>query len=367
MTRRPAPRRRAAAPVVALLVVLALGASACSGFGPVGRPPAATVNGTDISTTRVLNLLKAQQRNQAIEQREAKAQKQPAPSLPVLKGDGSGTWSTAEFARTLQPVIQLQVLTDALNKRHHQISDANRKDARADLASRLAPTAATGQAPDLAAGEAALKKRDPQLVQFFVDLTAAQLALRDDLAKNQSSAAAREGQLRAAYEQQKGQLAQACLNVIVAKTQAAAAAARKRVDAGQAFTTVARQVSTDSTASTGGDAGCGRLSQISGNLGLPATTTPPAGTVIGPLNLQGSYVVVLLRSVTIPTFAQAKPTLEASVPAAGTTEAAAELAKLLAAADVHIDPRYGTWDPKKGAVVAPVAPPAGRATSTAPA
>ena len=367
MIRRPVPRRRAPAPVaVALLAVLVLGASACNAVGPIGRAPAATVDGTDIPVQKVLDLLAAQRRDAAIEVRLAKDNKQAAPSLPNLLGDAPGSWSTPQFASSLRPLIEMVVLNHELARRGRKVTKAETDAARADLASRLAPASTTGAAPDPAAGVAALNKRDHALVDEFVGLTAAQMALADALAAAPGGAADRERQLQAAYEQQKASLTQACLGVIVARTQAAASAARKRVDAGQPFATVAKQTSIDSTAATGGDAGCGLLSQISSNLGLTPGVVPPSGTVIGPLSLQGAFVVVQLRTVTVPTYAQARSTVSSAVGPPGTAAAAAMLPKLLAAAHVTVDPRYGSWNPVRAAVDPPVDPTAAPTTTTTP-
>ncbi|MCU1351156.1 MAG: Peptidyl-prolyl cis-trans isomerase PpiC [Acidimicrobiales bacterium] len=337
-------RRRAAVPAV--LALVALVAASCSAIGPVGRAPAASVNGKDISAQKVFDLLEAQQRNLDVEKAEAKKAKQPTPSAPSFRGDSTSSWNMTLFANSLQPLIELEVLKAALAKRGATITSENRKEAHDTLAAQLG-------------GEAALKKRDKVLVSFFEGLTSAQYALRDTLAKGDTGVAARQRQLRAAYEQQKQARSTVCVAVIVVPTDAEARAAKARIDKGESFAAVAKAVSKDQTAPTGGDAGCGPLSQIAQQVGLDVTKAKTGG-VYGPIKNQGVVILLAIKSLTTPTFAELMPTLAKEIAPVGTKETSAEITKLLGAADVQVDPRYGSWD-RAGRRVKP---PAGATTST---
>ncbi|CAN5527085.1 hypothetical protein BH10ACT1_BH10ACT1_30310 [soil metagenome] len=356
MDRRRTPFRRARLAGVALLVVAT--ATACNG-GPVGRTPAATVNGHDITLDQVRDLMDAQQRFYTGQKKQAAAGADTSALdglLGDLSGTGSGTLGTKGAAAALSQLITYQAVIDDLARDGVKVTAADRKTVRDGIVQQVG-------------SEAELKKLDKEFVDFTIKTQAATLALQKQVEKTQP-AEDREKQVQALYDQTKT-ATPLCLNLILAKDAAAATEALDRVKGGEDFAAVAQELSQDpTTAAQGGFAGCATPETATQT--FPTDFTDVAvGDLLGPITVENGPVVIQVDSITGPELEQVRSQIEAQLDQEGSaTDAAvtARIDKLLSRADVHVDERYGTWDAKTAAVVPPTDPGASStASTTAPA
>ncbi|MCU1498954.1 MAG: PpiC-type peptidyl-prolyl cis-trans isomerase [Acidimicrobiales bacterium] len=333
-------------------------ATACNGGGPVGRHPVATVDGHDITFDDVQDLMRAQERFYEAERKkqvEAAAKGQADTSqvdglLAELRGTGVGTWGTAGAASALSQLITYEAMVDELAQRGVKVTEADTKKVRDAIVEQVG-------------GEAELKKLDEEFVDFTIKTQAASAAFQAQVAKAEkgdtSSAAERDARVRELYEQTKAETP-VCVNLIAAADQAAADAALNRVEAGEDFGAVAAEVSQDpGSAAKKGFLGCATSDTVAQS--FPADYSDvQAGDVFGPITTaDGSVVVIQIASLTGPELDQVREQIEAQVDAAGADPqgaATAALDELLVAADVYVDSRYGTWDPKTGTVRPPTDP-----------
>jgi parvulin-like peptidyl-prolyl isomerase len=353
--RHPAAIARLAG--VALLVLTA--ATACSGSGPVGKPVAATVNGHDITTDALMDLLNANKRYARFLSRKSGQEGIDGKArLEATLGDGPGTFSTASAADALTQLISYQVVLQELARKGLKVTEEDLTAAR--------KTAAEG-----VGGEAELKKFDKELVAFTIRSNAS-------YAKFAASFEPSEADLRKLYEETKGRTP-LCVSIIVAQDEAGGAAAKARVDGGDEFGTVAQEVSIDQqTAQQGGFVGCADPATVKSALGVDVGASPAVGDVFGPVSSQGAFVVLQVDSITGPTFEQARPGLEQQAtgqdpadPAAADTspgDAAAgrRFQQLLAKAKVTVNRRYGRWDAKTASVLPPKVEGTTTTTTTTP-
>ena len=121
-------------------------------------------------------------------------------------------------------------------------------------------------------------------------------------------------------------------------------AAYDRIDGGEDFATVAAEVSIDTTsAADGGDIGCVPRANIASVFGDAASTAEP-GDLLAPADGEGSWLVVQVDDVNMPTFEEAGEVLAQMVPDDSGAAAQELLAEAFATAKVTIDPRFGTWN-----------------------
>lgn len=339
------------------MVLLLLAAVTACGSGPVGRGPAATVNGREISVDRVEGLLHAQQRYLESEKKKAGAQAASVQdSLDKLLGQGVDSFSTASAAEAVGSWVVYELILDDLEGHGKKITAKDRSTARAKLVEQVG-------------SEEALQKIDADLVSFSIDSNAAYLAVQR-LVTASASSSDREQQLRDLYETTKA-TTPLCLRLIYSETEAAAQAAKARVDGGEDFAEVAADVSADTqTAANGGYAGCATAAEATQAFGSDFTKAA-VGDVVGPVTqANGGVLLLQVASVTGPTFEDAKAQLEQQLDAqTGDTGVSAYIAKLAKKAQVIVDPRFGTWDAATGSVVPPAAPdaPLGTSATTVPA
>jgi len=332
----------------ALAVSVALVAVACGSGGPLGPAPAATAQGRDVSVTQVNDLLRAQQRY--LEAEGKKSTNDPAAvqqQLKTLLGNGQDTFSATSAADAGSSWVTYEVLEADLERAGEKITETDRNGARAALVQQLG-------------SEEALNKIDKELVEFSVNSGAAYQAIGRVAAKNSTD---REAQLQRLYEATKA-TTPLCLRIIFSEDEAASKEAKARVEAGEDFGAVAKEVSADpTTAEADGFAGCATAEQATQAFGSDFSDVA-VGDVIGPITQSQGVLLVEVVSTDGPTFEQAKPKLEQQLDSAqGGNQSSVYVAALLAKADVQVDPRSGTWDPTSGRVV----PPAVGTTTSIPA
>lgn len=324
----------------------------------------------DISAGRVADVVDAQKRflelsGVAAEKQRAEAAKQAAAdpqAEPVLSADelaaniddqigqytgaGADSLSTTGAAQVLTSLISDEVYRRALRSAGGSVTGEQRAAARKEVEQQITQTGVKlDDAPDV-------------LVDRAVEQTAIQAAIEatapDDV-RNQPvlDDAQYTAQLQDLYDAQVSDLTQLCVNMIVTSDDAAGQAARQRVEAGEAFAAVAAELSSQGRdAAVDGAGGCVAVADVAGVLGDEAKGAE-AGDLLGPgEGADGSFIFVEVDRVNVPTFDDVRAQLEQANPNTSVEEAAAAVqqyvdeafAGAVAAADVTIDPRYGTWD-----------------------
>jgi hypothetical protein len=325
LSSRPRPARWLLAAVAALLVV---GSTSCD---PTTRPPAATVNGRDISTSQVMQLL---------------ADRASLPGDQTgLKGAGQGTYTTNAFAETLDRLVYLDVLRAELARRHLRVTRADR--ARAE--SSLTQSAGAGQ----------VAKLRPHLKQFVVDFDAAQMVLQKEVGKGATS---REAAAKAQYDRIKAttpaQLQQVCVTGAVFTSSADASKAKAKVAAGATLTAAVQGISVQQLITKESCAGASQLP--------PELNAAKIGEYVGPISSQQAFLLLRVEHRRLATYDEVKAQLLQNIPDPGQAAVSTLVAKVLTKAKIEVDPRFGRWNAKAGRVD----PPAGAApatTTTAPA
>ncbi|MEO6988449.1 MAG: peptidylprolyl isomerase, partial [Aquihabitans sp.] len=259
----------------------------------------------------------------------------------LLDGFDDLTIETATAAEFVTALVEIEILSGVLSDADLEISQADRDEQTEALAEKLK----TEQQID-----------DMEPFEALVRLEIERNLLYEKVTEAASSPDDYEAELRAAYEENSSNLEELCVHIIVTEDQAAAQAAYERVTSGEDFSSVATEVSIDETsAPSGGDIGCIPRAGIANVFGDVATTAKP-GDVLAPADGEGSWLMIQVDDVNMPTFEEARETLTQMVP--DNSEAAVQelLAEAFTSAEVTIDARYGTWNPDNGAVTPPVDP-----------
>ncbi len=354
----PAPRserRRRAHPggvrrvgVLALGVWVAVALPACGRNSPVGAAAVATVNGHDVSPNQVRELVDAQIAfAQAIKKT---AQADPArvdQAIATFRGTGTDTYGTAGAASVVSSVIDNEVAADALARAGGKVTKADRDGVRSQIADQLRQQGVTKTAS----------------FQALVDLETERAATRQALTKALTTGD-RQAKLRAAYDAQKAAFVQVCVEPIVTAEEAAATKAVARVKAGEDYTKVAGEVSAQPpSGDPSQDVPCVAVAALTNVFGQRASDAG-TGDLLGPAQAQGQWLVVRVQSRKVLPFEDqtVQQQLQQSVPDPTTQAVADALARATKRAEVTVDPRYGTWDPKAGVVQPPEVP--GRTTTT---
>jgi len=311
-------------------VVVAVVAAGCSSV----RPPALSVNGSDISRDSVDRELSAIADNPGLKQ-------QLSGTEGTIKSGGSSIWLTH--------VVTQQVVDREVQRRHIAVSAADRRTGRAQAANFFGTQAFVA------------------FPTWFRDQTTGEFARQQALFRVTGTPPS-DADVRAAYQTAIAQFRQQCpsgrfVSHILVPSQQLAAGLAAQISAGASFEQIASQQSTDTaSARDGGALGC-----IDGQQLAPAfqqvAASLPLNQVSAPVQTQFGWHLILVRD-TIP-FEQLqtglRQRLEQQSPAAQR-----KLVARVARADVDVDPRYGRWVVRAGRGT--VEPPRGapRATATAP-
>ncbi|WP_426573625.1 peptidyl-prolyl cis-trans isomerase [Aquihabitans sp. McL0605] len=363
--RRTSVRR---AGLVGIALALIVGASACSGAS-VGPAPAATVNGTDISQKTLDQMVKGYS---ALIKAEGKA---VIANLSQPSADGTPAATGAQLAsQTASVEAQIKQLGAKVDKS----GDTYPTEGAASMLTELIKREVIAQAVDAAGAKITADDRAKALQSVessyptvdkasklvrttFVESAAGLMALQSHAPKKYQDALAAasaqyEAQLKSIYEQQIDSFNQVCARLIGTKDEASAKAAKARIEGGEDFVTVAKDVSVvDAAAAT--TAQCYAADQINQAFG----TTAKAGDLLGPIANGGNWALLAVDEVKPQTFEAARSTIAQQVTDQYTAAAQAALStyigkQLVKAADVTVDPRFGTWDDKTLSVTAPKVP-----------
>ncbi len=286
-----------------------------------------------------------------------------SPGLPAINGvapdstGGTHTVATTAFtAAYLDTVIGHQVVFGLAAKRHLAVTPQELTTAHTDLVDQ-----ATAIMQDVSGSQYACSASGASLTgnevlasmpSAFIDrevrFDATVSVLEEAAAGVGSSTAGLENYFNA----HRSLFDTTCFTVAGYSTAADAQAAAAKVTAATPFSQIASQVS------GGGPQGCDILYGITQQLPTGSNLQSlPLNTVSAPISYNGSYLLVEITARTPTPFATAKSEVEGAVQSAGSAEAQRVIAAAEKKASVTVDPRYGTWTPKRAQTIPPVTPP----------
>jgi hypothetical protein len=315
-------------PVIVLFALAASAAACDASFTPY----AAKVNGQTISETAAKS---------DFDQVAANADLRCLiESNGAVYGAGSGTYSAAFAASELTQWITLTVVDAELVRRHISVSSLAQSTARSDAVSAFdGGTSSTCPAT----GAATVASFSPALAQSVVGGEAAVDALKASLGGEPLTPAG----VAAFATAHPAAATEHCISWIVTTSEATARRLATSIAQGASFAVVAKASSIDTgTAANGGAVGC----YAAVNLPPPLDTLVPSlalGSVSSPtaISENGSTYYLLVKVTSRKTSTAAAT--EALI-ANGGSEEEKILQRLLAAADVEINPAFGHWTKVNG-------------------
>jgi foldase protein PrsA len=311
-------------PVLALVSVTAAFALLAAGCGSVSSY-AATVDGTRISKAELEEELRDIAANdQYLKYIESQVQVR-----------SSGVFDAAFTARVLTQQIVYELVHQDLERRKITLTRADLDAGRQSAAQRMG-------------GEEIL---NIDRTSWSAEVTVLSFAL---LVLGPPDQAA-----KAYYDSHADEFAQACVNHILVATKEEGDQVKGRLDAGEPFAEVAKQVSKDSgSAPQGGELGCfTRDNQLVAEF-AQAMFTQPVGQVGPPVQTQYGFHLILVKSRDVPPYDQVAAAARDKAVAAGQEKLANWFNGVIEKADVNVNPQYGRFEKKGGdsQVVPPQAP-----------
>lgn len=334
MTLASAVGRRALALVAA--AALAASASACN----AGQPPAATVDGVDISRDDLLADLEAE----VIASRKTGVDETGSSPFIDPRGAGRDTYTAAITASKLGDRIIHALIGQELDQRGIEVTDADRDAARGQLCTDPATgqPAVDGACPTLDAYPAPYRN-------FVIDLTARSGALQRAVAESDPD---REAAARDLYDdlvaENPDQLEQVCFRPALVPDAAAADQLRTAVAGGEDFATAAAAIPEGQVAP---EDQCEFASGL-----LTELAEADEGELVGPLDTEQGLFMVLIGERQVAPFEAVVEQLLTQVDQQNQATVREELAGSFADADVTVDPRYGRWDARAAQVRPPTGP-----------
>ena len=350
---RPRALTRSARAVAtgAALVGLVLSVTACD----AGRSVAATVEGREIPAERVDDLI------------AAFLEADPETYAARIEGEGEDTYQMGAVAAVLSTFV-VQTVQAELAEREGAEPDEDERSEAEDLVRNSFATGAEAE-PDPATGQLSPEAQEAQARssaifdalpeatrEWMIELRATTLALARVVGEESGDSAERA---RAVYEADPSAFDALCLRAIVIPT-TDLPAVQDRLAAGEDFGAVSAEVSTDPTiAEADGELGaCLPASQLT-SAGLPQEVVDlvaplAVGEVSEPYDLQNGSVALFDLSDRQPTpFEEVQAAIEATLPDPGEAALADLVRRSIGAIDVHVDPRFGTWDAATASVLPP--------------
>ncbi len=332
-----------------------MGASACN----VGSPPAATVEGQDISTDHLDAIVAAHL--------EADPEQ-----FAYLQGSGRDTYAMATTSSLLANLITQVLQSELAQQRDARPSQEERDEAETLVRESFVAGAATptdGSAPDeeaQAASAAIFDALPTETQEWLVDLKADTLALSRVLARDADV----EAQARAIYDADPTAFEQLCLRAIMAEADDASAVS-ERLAAGEDFGAVSADLTVDpGLAEAGGELGqCLSLQQLL-QAGLTqevvlAVADLDEGEATEQADLGDGYAYFFeVQDRVQPAFEDVAQQIAASLPDPGEAAVQALVVEERPDADITVDPRFGEWDGETGQIIPP---PGATSVETVPA
>lgn len=312
-------RTRALAALAAL--ALAAGAGCADEDGTV---PAATANGVEISSQEVVDELEAIRGNDAF---LAQTEEQLAAQGLGVVGDDEGTFDSAFVAQTLTNRILYAIVEAEVAERDIEIDDACRA---------AAEEAAAGEV----GGQELFDAFDAGYREYLVDRLADLIALQGSLAGYPCTIQDDDALLEAYFDEHAEEFTRRCVVLAQFADGQAAEEFRLQVEAGGDFATLGAALPAESGQFS--DVGCDSTQEI---LEVIPSLADLAVGEVSPVVLAGDIPVVLsVTDIQEGSFEEQRDAVVAAVGGEIDEAFNAWLDEELRAAEVTVDPRYGTWN-----------------------
>jgi parvulin-like peptidyl-prolyl isomerase len=334
---------------LAALVVctLALGA-ACSRSSSA---PAATVNGTTISTQDLVEELNAIEANgDFINSLQSGS---PTGGITVV-GSTPGSFDAAFVAQVLLRQLDYALIHSEVGKRHVAIDDACRLEARNDAMLNLGQQNAAG-------GQQLFDKFPKRYQDVLVARNADVIALEAALTGQQCGKGV---DAAGYYSTHPDDFTKLCISLIAVSDQATADSVLARARAGEDFAALAREVSIEPTSKeTGGDIGCRLPSEFNPTVAdvLKAGKT---GAVLDPIPGNGGISIVKITDRQVAPLEEVRAQAEELATSTAGQAFSTWLRQARSEATVTVEPRYGTFDPATFQINAPTLDPGSGSSSS---
>ncbi len=321
------PRVFARLSLVALFTCVAVLVTACG-----SSSPAATVNGSAITRGDLERELRDIAAND-------KYLKYIESQVQIRK---SGVFDASFTASVLSRQIIYELVDEDLEERKITLTKADLDAARASAVSRVG-------------GEdifnAFNKAYQDTLVRRSAQVTVLSFAL---LGQGPPDEAA-----KAYYEVNKDDFAQVCVSHILVRTEDDANRAKGRLDAGEDFGAVAREVSTDTgSKDQGGELGCyGRDNQLVPEFST-AMFSQPVGQVGAPVQSQFGYHIIKVTSHEVPPYDRVAAQVRDAAAASAQDKLTEWVDGVITKAKISVNPKYGHFEKRgpESRVIPPQAP-----------
>lgn len=313
--------------------------------------PAAVVDGAEISQQQVVDELEAIRGNSTyLEALEGSGRS--------VLGEADDAFDSAFVAEQLSVRIQYAIVANEVDNRELEADAECRAAARDALVGRLA-----GASPD-GDGEAVLEGFAEPYRDYLVDREADVLLLQGDLAGQPCVA---DDAAAAYFEANRDDFEQACSAHVLVATAEEAADVAAQLRAGADFAAVAAERSLDpGSAEQGGELPCVTRGQFLAEF-EDALFSQPLGAIGDPVQTSAGFHVIRVDSREIPELADVREQVAQTLAAEVEQALQDWFIDAVAAADVEVDPRYGTWDATTGGIQRPAITDSTSSTSIAPA
>ncbi len=309
---------------IGAICVLAFGLSGCNvRFSPY----AAVVNGSEISQSQLRDALSAVVGNASYRCAIQSS------GTAHLTGAGQGTYSSAFSAEVLSILIQDKVV----RQRVARLGLPEPSGLYAAALSQL-DTATTPPTTCPGTGASIMAAFVPWYRQVLVKFQMDEDALAAKLAGTSLAPAA----LVAYAAAHKNAMSLACVSVIEVGSEATALSLRTKLLAGASFAALAKADSVDTTTSpNGGSIGCIPDSDFTAPLSTDLASLA-VGHVSSPIAFSSDWLLLVVSQRQSESY----PQLVSSVVALKQSALSKVFPRLIRAADVQVDPQFGTWDTK---------------------
>lgn len=311
--------------------------------------PAAVVNGIEISQQALVDELEAIEGNtEYLEAYEANAVAQGRE--PIL-GEDEGSFNTAFVAETLGIRIQYAFVEAEVEARGLGADEACADAARSAVTDRFAAASSSGD------GEVILDAFAEDYRGYLLERETDFFTLRADLGGQACGEGPSDDAVEAYFEEHEAELAveTACVSHILVTTEAEAAEIGELLDGGADFADLAAERSVDTgSGANGGSLGCGPAGQYVPEFEA-AVFSQPVGEVGQPVQSEFGFHVIRVDERSIATVDDIRPDIEAALEQEVQQAFTDWFFEALAAGEVEVDARYGTWDSTQAVIIRPAA------------